>query len=142
MSTPTPTPAQPQDRPPIDADQSRRCRPLRPAALRRNLLWGGLLGGVLVVGGGTAFAVTTLVGGGAQPDQVLPGNAIAYVRMDIDPSAGQKIAAVRLLRKLPQVNDAVSGGGDPRQKLFESLQKDSRRPEVGRLRQGRQAVAR
>ena len=45
--------------------------------------------------------------------------------MDIDPSAGQKIAAVRLLRKLPQVNDAVAGGGDPRQKLFQSLQKDS-----------------
>ena len=65
-----------------------------------------------------------LGGGGAQPDSVLPGNAIAYVRMDIDPSAGQKIAAVRLLRKLPQVNDALEGGGDPRQKLFESLQKD------------------
>jgi hypothetical protein len=45
--------------------------------------------------------------------------------MDIDPSAGQKIAAVRLLRKLPQVNDALAGGGDPREKLFQTLQKDS-----------------
>ncbi len=124
MSTPTPTPAQPQGPALIDADQS-GAPAAAPRRTRRHLLWGGLLGGALVVGGGTAFAVTTLSGGGAQPDQVLPGNAIAYVRMDIDPSAGQKIAAVRLLRKLPQVNDAVSGGGDPRQKLFESLQKDS-----------------
>jgi hypothetical protein len=124
MSTTTPTPAQPQGPAAVDPDQSGTST-AAPRRTRRNLLWGGLLGGALVVGGGTAFAVTTLSGGGAQPDEVLPGNAIAYVRMDIDPSAGQKIAAVRLLRKLPQVNDAVSGGGDPRQKLFESLQKDS-----------------
>ena len=124
MSMPTPTPAQPQGDATVDGDQS-GVSTAAPRRTRRNLLWGGLLAGALVIGGGTAFAVTTLSGGGAQPDEVLPGNAIAYVRMDIDPSAGQKIAAVRLLRKLPQVNDAVAGGGDPRQKLFDSLQKDS-----------------
>ena len=101
MSTPMPTPAQPQGPAAVDADQSGTSS-AAPHRTRRNLLWGGLLGGALVVGGGTAFAVTTLSGGGAQPDEVLPGNAIAYVRMDIDPSAGQKIAAVRLLRKLPR----------------------------------------
>ena len=123
MTTPVPDAAQPQG----DA----RVAHLRggttsvPRHTRRNLLWGGALGGLLLVGGGTAVAVTMLGGGGAQPDSVLPGNAIAYVRMDIDPSAGQKIAAVRLLRKLPQVDDALAGGGDPRQKLFQTLQKDS-----------------
>ena len=123
MTTPVPDPAQPQG----DAGvaQLRGAATSVPRHTRRNLLWGGALGGLLLVGGGTAVAVTMLGGGGAQPDSVLPGNAIAYVRMDIDPSAGQKIAAVRLLRKLPQVDDALAGGGDPRQKLFQTLQKDS-----------------
>ena len=56
------------------AGTGRRSRSVRgagrcaPPDTRRNLLWGGLLGGVLLVGGGTAVAVTMLGGGGAQPD--------------------------------------------------------------------------
>ena len=84
MTTPVPDPAQPQG----DAGvaQLRGAATSVPRHTRRNLLWGGALGGLLLVGGGTAVAVTMLGGGGAQPDSVLPGNAIAYVRMDIDPS--------------------------------------------------------
>jgi hypothetical protein len=76
----------------------------------------------LALGGGAVVAVQQLSGGGAQPADVLPGDAFAYVRLDIDPSAGQKIAAVRFLGKLPQVRDTLTGD-DPRKKLWELVTK-------------------
>jgi len=68
--------------------------------------------------------VQQLSGGGAQPADVLPGDAYGYMRLDIDPSAGQKIAAVRFLDKLPQVRDTL-GGGDPRKKLWDLVAQDA-----------------
>ena len=56
--------------------------------------------GLLAAGGFTAVAL--LSGGGPQPDEVLPGSALAYVRLDFDPSAGQKIEALDLVDKLPE----------------------------------------
>lgn len=97
----------------------------RPTGGRRRT--GLLVGGVataLVLGGAGAFAFQTLSGGGSQPAEVLPGDAYAYVRLDIDPSAGQKIAAVRFLGSLPQVKDTL-GSDDPRKKLWEMATKSS-----------------
>lgn len=91
---------------------------------RRTGLLVGALATVLVLGGAGYVATTQLSGGGAQPADVLPGDAYAYVRLDIDPSAGQKIAAVRFLGKLPQVKDTL-GSDDPRKKLWELATKDS-----------------
>jgi hypothetical protein len=88
---------------------------------------GLLIGGVataLVLGGAGAFAFQSLSGGGSQPADVLPGDAYAYLRLDIDPSAGQKIAAVRFLGKLPQVKDTL-GSDDPRKKLWEMASKNA-----------------
>ena len=88
---------------------------------------GLIIGGVataLVLGGAGAFAFQSLSGGGSQPADVLPGDAYAYLRLDIDPSAGQKIAAVRFLGKLPQVKDTL-GSDDPRKKLWEMASKSS-----------------
>lgn len=39
--------------------------------------------------------------GGAQPDEAIPAGALGYVRVDLDPSAEQKINALRLLRSVP-----------------------------------------
>ena len=89
----------------------------RPAGRRTGLVVGGVVA-ALVLGGGAVFAVQQLSGGGAQPADVLPGDSYGYLRLDIDPSAGQKIAAVRFLDKLPQVRDTL-GGGDPRKKLWD-----------------------
>lgn len=86
---------------------------------RTGLIVGGIAA-VVLLGGAAAFGVSKLSGGGAQPADVLPGDAYAYVRLDIDPSAGQKIAAVRFLNKLPQIKDAL-GGDDPRKKLWEQI---------------------
>ncbi|HWM00063.1 MAG TPA: DUF3352 domain-containing protein [Nocardioidaceae bacterium] len=49
-----------------------------------------------------AFAAFRLLGGGGtQPHDVLPANAIGYFRIDVDPSAPEKIDAMRFLRTFP-----------------------------------------
>ena len=56
----------------------------------------------LVIGGG-AWAVTRALGGGGdQPASALPADTAAYVRLDIDPKVGQKIAAVRFFDGLDE----------------------------------------
>ncbi|MFT4187818.1 MAG: DUF3352 domain-containing protein [Aeromicrobium sp.] len=67
----------------------------------------GVLGAVLVVGGvgygGYTVYDKTLGGGGPQPADALPANTIAYARVDLDPSASQKIALMDLIDRLPDV---------------------------------------
>jgi len=43
-----------------------------------------------------------LGGGGGQPEDVLPANAVAFAKLDLNPSAGQKLAAFRLAGKFPR----------------------------------------
>lgn len=57
--------------------------------------------------GGVAF-VNAIGGGGAQPEDVLPANAIAFAKLDLNPSAGQKLAAYRLVSKFPKGKDKVT----------------------------------
>ena len=73
------------------------------ANARRALLVGGLVGAVVLVGAGGTYAWTALASKGGQPAEVIPSTAIGYVRFDLDPSAGQKIAATRFLGKLPKL---------------------------------------
>ena len=94
----------------------------------RALLVGGVAT-VLVLGVGGALAIQQLSGSGPRPSDVLPGDTFGYVQVDIDPSAGQKLAAVRFLGKIPEIKDLESG--DTREAL------GPRRRQVGRrLRQG------
>ncbi|MFC0629259.1 DUF3352 domain-containing protein [Kribbella deserti] len=82
----------------------------------------------LVAGAGGAFAYSRISGGGEQPEAVLPGNAIAYARIDLDPGAGQKVAALRFGMKFPSVKEKMgitSDKDDLRQKLFEFIKKES-----------------
>ena len=86
-----------------------------------------ILGVLAVVAGGSIFAYARL-NGGDQPAAVLPGNSIAYAQIDLNPSAGQKIAALRFLMKFPSVKDKIgltSDNDDLRQKLFELIKKES-----------------
>jgi hypothetical protein len=105
------------------SDTTERSPADRPSGRRTGLVVGGVVA-ALVLGGGAVFAVQQLSGGGSQPADVLPGDAYGYVRLDIDPSAGQKIAAVRFLDKLPQVRDTLSGD-DPRKKLWDLVTQDA-----------------
>jgi Protein of unknown function (DUF3352) len=82
---------------------------------------------LLVLGGGGAFAYSRIAGGD-QPAAVLPGNSLGYVRVDLNPSAGQKVAALRFLRKFPSVRDELgltSDNDDLKQKLFDFMKKSA-----------------
>jgi hypothetical protein len=67
--------------------------------------WIGAAAAVAVVAavtlGGTAL-VSALGGGGAQPEDVLPASAIAFAKLDLNPSAGQKLAVFQLASKFPK----------------------------------------
>lgn len=82
---------------------------------------------VAVIAGGGIFAYGKLAGGG-QPAEVLPGNSVAYARIDLNPSAGQKVAAVRFMLKFPSAKEKIgltSDKDDLRQKLFDLIKKDA-----------------
>ncbi|MDQ4086136.1 MAG: DUF3352 domain-containing protein [Actinomycetota bacterium] len=70
---------------------------------RRGLVVGIVAGLVLALGLPLgAFALLRLFGGGGtQPHDVLPANAVGYLRFDLDPSAPQKVDAIRFLRTFP-----------------------------------------
>lgn len=77
---------------------------------------------VLALAGGAFAVVKKLDGGGAQPHDVLPASVIAYARVDVDPSASQKIALFKLIRKFPDAADEIgikSAKQDVRELLVE-----------------------
>jgi hypothetical protein len=71
--------------------------------------------------GGVTVAVRGLSGGGSQPEDALPAGAIAFAKIDLDPPAGQKINAIRFLRKFPALKDKVGLDADLRESLFEEI---------------------
>ncbi|MFC7383444.1 DUF3352 domain-containing protein [Sphaerisporangium rhizosphaerae] len=107
--------------------------PPPPPARRRGRGWLlAIVAAVVValVGGGGVYAMTLLSGGGAQPEDVLPAGTMAYVRLDLDPAANQKLALFQLARKFSATRGAFTGD-DPRRSLFELLrQGDSGLAEV------------
>ncbi|HUR06163.1 MAG TPA: DUF3352 domain-containing protein [Nonomuraea sp.] len=78
---------------------------------------------VVLLGGGAVWAVGAIGGGGTQPHEVLPASSIAYVRLDLDPAANQKVALFQIARKFTVTKDTFRGE-DPRQALF-NLTKDA-----------------
>ncbi|GAA3134641.1 hypothetical protein GCM10020001_066590 [Nonomuraea salmonea] len=69
------------------------------------------------------WAVGALGGGGTQPSDVLPADAIAYARLDLDPAANQKVALFQLAGKFTATKDSFTGD-DPRKALFDLLNED------------------
>ncbi len=87
-------------------------------------LVGGLLAIVGLAAGGAAFAWSQVSGGGAQPETVLPASTVAFAKVDLDPSASQKLDAIRFVRKFPTARGQVSENADLRQLFVKSLQDD------------------
>jgi hypothetical protein len=88
--------------------------PAEPAAggrrVRRGLLVGAATAGVLALGG-TGYAVASYVsGGGAQPEEALPADTLAFVKLDLDPAAGQKMAVSSLVDKFPSLTEGEDDG--------------------------------
>jgi len=76
--------------------------PSRPTSGRRARLAVVTIGLLAAgVAGGGAYAAALLSGGGAQPEDVLPREAFGFVKVDLDPAAGQKVAAYRFAKKFP-----------------------------------------
>ena len=84
---------------------------------RRGLLIGAGAAVLAVVAGAAVYATTTLSGGGRQPDELVPKSTFAYVKVDLDPAAGQKLAARSFFGKFPSLKDDA---GDP-DDVFENV---------------------
>jgi hypothetical protein len=95
-----------------------------PAGGRRHGVRSGIIAGVTaVVIGGAAFGGWQLhqflSGGGPQPENVLPAGTVAFASIDLDPGAGQKLAAYQFLKRFPDAH--VTDRTDLKQKAWESL---------------------
>jgi hypothetical protein len=64
---------------------------------------------VATVGAG-AYGVGQFLSHGAAPASAVPAAAVAYVGVDLDPSAAQKIEAVKILRKFPALRSELGIG--------------------------------
>ncbi len=72
--------------------------PVVPARKSRRLWVLAVVGVAVIASAGAGFAAGTAVGGGGtQPEDVLPDTVVAYVDLDLDPPAQQKLNLVRLL---------------------------------------------
>lgn len=103
-----------------EAATATRARPHRRAS------WiAAAAAGALAIGGGATWAVTAgPLAGSAQPEDVLPSGALAFVKVDLDPGVAQKAGAFRLFDKVPEVKKAL-GDGDPKKALFDLARRDS-----------------
>ncbi|MEQ7007372.1 DUF3352 domain-containing protein [Actinopolymorpha sp. B17G11] len=78
---------------------------------------------VVFIGGG-AWAVAAMRNNGGQPEQVLPGSAVGYLRVDLNPSTEQKLNILGFARKFPDAKDRLGSGDDLREALFEAIKSD------------------
>ena len=102
---------------PVDADPSGQPR-------RWPVLGGVAVGVAAVVGLGGWGAFALLSGGGAQPAEVIPADAVAYLSLDLDPSASQKVEAFEILKKFPGLREelGLDTTDDLRRLVFEKIQ--------------------
>ncbi len=78
---------------------------------RRNLaaIVVSLVAVLAVIGGGVAYVgYHKLASSGAQPDGWAPASSIAYIKIDLDPAASEKVAALRFERKFPHAPHVTS----------------------------------
>ena len=92
---------------------------------RKRLIALGALGATAVVVAGGAWAATSFFATGSQPAEALPDSTVAYFSVDLDPSGGQKIEAIKTLRKFPGFTDKIDlqTDDDLRERLFEEITK-------------------
>jgi hypothetical protein len=95
----------------------------RPAP-RRRWPWLVSIGAallVLVLGGGAFAAYQSFNGGGTQPEKIVPADSFAFAKLDLNPSASQKLAAIRFFSRLPRIGTSFSAKIDPRESFFTAL---------------------
>lgn len=109
--------------------------PLPPASTgsgrRAALATAAIVGGVALLGAG-AWAAWSFFATGPQPAEALPDSTIAYASIDLDPSGGQKIEALRTLKKFPAFEDEVGleTDDDVREWIFDKIQESGGCPDL------------
>jgi hypothetical protein len=101
----------------------------------RGKIVAGALAGVVAVAGigvGAAYAAGAFGGGGTQPESLVPATAVGYVSFDLDPSLGQKVDALRFLRKFPSAKASLGSSDDIREYVFNQLKSSD--PQLASLR--------
>jgi hypothetical protein len=91
---------------------------------RRGAVIAGVAAAVAaVLAGGAYAAYAVLDGGGPQPADVLPASTVAVVSVDLDPSAGQKIAAIKSIRRFPALKESLGldADDDLREYVFDKV---------------------
>jgi hypothetical protein len=86
---------------------------------------------IVLVAAGAAVAAKLLGGGGAQPETVVPADAAVFVKLDLDPSPGQKLAAFRFINKFPGAGDKLNADDDLIKKFFDAQAKDGSLKGIG-----------
>lgn len=122
MSNDTPRPGEPEylgDAPAAHAPA--------PGRSRRGLVGAAAAAGVVGVVAVGGWAAVSLMSSGEQPAAAVPGNALGYVSLDLDPSAGQKIEAIKIARKFPALEQelGMDAQEDLRKRLFEEIEKET-----------------
>lgn len=112
--------------PPVPSEHTPPDGPAAPPARRRRLPWVlGVLALVVLLVGGASYAAYALFlrSTGRQPEAVLPASTIAFASVDVDPAAGQKLAAFTTLSKFPALKSrfGLNSGDDVRRYLFDEL---------------------
>jgi hypothetical protein len=81
----------------------------------------------LVAAGVGAWAAYSFLTTGPQPAEALPADTLGYVSVDLDPSGGQKIEALRTLNKFPAFKDyvGINPDDDLVKKLFDKIQDEA-----------------
>lgn len=91
----------------------------------RPVLLFGVAGVAALTIGGGAFAVNTMMGGGGdQPATAMPSTVAAYMQIDIDPSVGQKVAALQFFQGMDNEELEEMRDGKGREALFDWIAED------------------
>ena len=102
--------------------------PAQPTPPRRGqakkIIAGAAVLAVLAGGAVAGYAYSVLASGGIQPERVLPATTVAFAKLDLDPAAGQKIAAYRLSGKFPAVSKGAPNIDAEKDALLSALFSD------------------
>ena len=128
---PTGPPSGPPSGPP-EYLESGRGGPIGPepprsgSPVKKGLFVGGGVVGLVAVGVG-AWAAYSFFSTGPQPAEALPAKTLGYASIDLDPSGGQKIEALKTLNKFPAFKDyvGINADDDLRKEIFERINDDA-----------------
>jgi len=81
----------------------------------------------MVAVGVGAWAAYSFFNSGPQPAEALPAKTLGYASIDLDPSGGQKIEALKTLNKFPAFKDyvGIKPDDDIRKVIFKKIQDDA-----------------